>query len=384
MSMEKWVHYNPVRAHFGRGCRASLAEVLADKRVLIVCSQRGRRQLVSDVVLGQAIHSAVKIIWLDAVEVNPDLDRLQKLTIDLRSVRPDCVVGFGGGSAIDSAKAFALALSPAAQKRPLRQLLGAAESLPVGASLPLYAVPTTAGTGSEVTPFATVWDYGERRKLSLAGAAVYPRSAFVDSELSDSLPYHVTLNSGLDAINQAAESIWNRNMTPMSEMLAHRALQQGMTALPILLNDLENPTLRDTMAEISLLAGMAISQTRTSLCHAISYPLTAHFGVPHGLACAFTMPAVLRLHLSSNDGRFQRLANALSTPGATSAEVLYSLFDGLNQRLEVSKQVKEMVGSFDSLVALLSKMFTQERSQNALIDVTDEVLTSILESAWCS
>ena len=384
MSMKNWAHYNPVRIHFGRGCRASLTEKLAEQRVLIVCSPRGRQQLESDAVLGQAIHSANSIIWVDAVETNPDLDHLQGLTNGLQSAHLDCVVAFGGGSAIDSAKAFALALSPAARNRSLRELLGAAESLPVGTSLPLYAVPTTAGTGSEVTPYATVWDHGARRKLSLAGRAVYPHSAFADSELSATVPYHSTLNTGLDAINQAAESIWNRNMTPMSEMLAHRALQMGMSALPLLLNDLENLSLRDTMAEVSLLAGLAISQTRTSLCHSISYPLTAHFGVPHGLACAFTMPAVLRHNLTANDGRFGRLAKVLCPEEAESNEALLHLFDGLNQQLQVAKQVRDMLGSLETIISLRDEIFTLGRADTALANVTNEDLQSVLVRAWRS
>ena len=382
MSMENWAHYNPVRIHFGRGCRASLTEKLAEQRVLIVCSRRGRQQLESDALLGKAIDSANNIIWMDSVETNPDLNRLQELTNDLQSAHLDCVLAFGGGSAIDSAKAFALALSPSACKRSLHELLGAATSFPVGVSLPLYAVPTTAGTGSEVTPYATVWDHGERRKLSLAGPAVYPHSAFVDSELSATVPYHATLNTGLDAINQAAESIWNRNMTPVSEMFAHRALQLGMEALPRLLNDLENSILRDTMAEVSLLAGLAISQTRTSLCHAISYPLTAHFGVPHGLACAFTMPAVLRHNLTADDGRFGRLANVLYPQGSGNHQELLHLFDKLNEQLDVAEQVREMVSSLNALTALSEEMFTPGRADNALASVTYEALTRILEHAW--
>ena len=382
MSIENWAHYNPVRIHFGRGCRASLAEVLAEQRVLIVCSPRGRQQLESDTVLGQAIQFANSIIWVDAVETNPNLDRLQELTNDLQSARLDCVVAFGGGSAIDSAKTFGLALSPIARNLSLRKLLGAATSLPVGASLPLYAVPTTAGTGSEVTPYATVWNHGERRKLSLAGPAVYPHSAFVDSELSATVPYHSTLNTGLDAINQAADSIWNRNMTTVSEMLAHRSLQQGIETLPKLLNDLENPNLRGIMAEVSLLAGLAISQTRTSLCHSISYPLTAHFGVPHGLACAFTMPAVLRHNLTADHGRFGRLAKVLCPEEAESNEALLHLFDGLNQQLQVSEQVREMVDSSTAIIALRDEMFIPGRADNVLANVNNEVLRSILTQAW--
>lgn len=382
MSMKNWAHYNPVQIHFGRGCRASLVEELAEKLVLIVCSPRGRQHLESDAVLSQAIRSTKHVLWMDSVETNPDLNRLQELTNDLQSAHLDCVVGFGGGSAIDSAKAFALALSPAARNRSLRELLSAAAILPVGTSLPLYAVPTTAGTGSEVTPYATVWDHSERRKLSLTGPAVYPHSAFVDSELSATVPYNATLNTGLDAINQAAESIWNRNMIPISEMLAHRALQMGMSALPLLLNDLENLSLRDIMGEVSLLAGLAISQTRTSLCHAISYPLTAHFGVPHGLACAFTMPAVLRYNLTADDGRFGRLAKVLCPEEAESNEALLHVFDRLNQQLQVAEQVRAMVGSLNAIVALRDEMFTPGRADNVLSPLNIELLKNILESSY--
>ena len=240
---------------------------------------------------------------------------------------------------------------------------------------------TTAGTGSEVTPYATVWEHGERRKLSLTGTVVYPHSAFVDTELSASLPYHATLNTSLDAINQAAESIWNRNMTPISEMFAHRALQMGMSALPLLLNDLENLSLRDTMAEVSLLAGLAISQTRTSLCHAISYPLTAHFGVPHGLACAFTMPAVLRHNLTAVDGRFCRLADLLEAEADDREELVWR-FDELNRRLAVPEQVRATIGNRGALMALTDEMFTPGRADNALAAVDKDAVQWVLDQAW--
>jgi len=382
MSKGTWTHHNPVRICFGRGCRQSLTEILAGQQVLIVCSPRGRQQLESDPLLGPALPNAKRLVWMDTVETNPDLNLLQDEAKRLLDVQVDCVIGFGGGSAIDSAKVFALALSPIARHHSLRELLGVAAEFPAGTSLPLYVLPTTAGTGSEVTPYATVWDHVERRKYSLAGPAVYPHTAFVDPELSDTVPYSSTLHTGLDAINQAAESIWNRNMTPMSEMLAHRSLQLGMKALPRLLNDLENPILRDTMSEVSLLAGLAISQTRTSLCHSISYPLTAHYRVPHGLACAFTMPAVLRHNLSADDGRFERLSKVLIAEKSGMPETLLEHFDALNQQLNVAEQVREMVSSLEALVGLRGEMITTGRADNALTAIDDKNLKAILIQAW--
>jgi alcohol dehydrogenase len=319
---------------------------------------------------------------MDSVETNPDLNHLQNLVNDMQELHLDCIVAFGGGSAIDSAKVFALGLSPACRNLSIRELMGVASNLITGSALPLYALSTTAGTGSEVTPYATIWDHSERRKLSLAGPAVYPHTAFVDPELSDAVPLNVTLNTGLDAINQAAESIWNRNMTPMSEILAHRALKQGMPTLPRLLNDLDNPNLRDAMAEVSLLAGLAISQTRTSLCHSISYPLTAHFGVPHGLACAFTMPAVLRQNLSVEDGRFQRLAKVLMPEINVEITDLQDYFDEFNNKLNIAKSVREMAGSLLNLMSLKGQMNNVGRAENVLFPVDDEIIKRILTSSW--
>lgn len=381
ISLESWQQYNPVQIHLGRGCRVLLAEKLSDHRALIVCSPRGRRHLESDASLSQALRKTKSLVWMDTVETNPDLHRLQDMTKHLLDVQVDCVVAFGGGSAIDSAKFFALALSPIARRYSIQELLDLASDFPVGTSLPLYALPTTAGTGSEVTPFATVWNHSARQKLSLAGPAVYPHTAFVDPEFCDTVPYDSTLNTGLDAINQAAESIWNRNMTPISEMLAHRALKLGMVALPKLLNDLENQNLRNIMAEVSLLAGLAISQTRTSLCHSISYPMTAHFGVPHGLACAFTMPSVLRHNLAYDDGRLKRLEAALDASGSPNISLLRR-FEDFIRFVGVHEEVKLQVPSLEVLTGLVDEMYTPGRADNNLGSVSSAVIEKILTQSW--
>ena len=158
-------------------------------------------------------------------------------------------------------------------------------------------------------------------------------------------------------------------MKPMSEMLAHKALEKEMVALPRLLSDLNNHNLRDTMAEVSLIAKLSISQTRTSLCDAISYRLTAHFGIPHGLACAFTIPAVLRHNLTAENERFHRLAKVLSPQGVGNTEMLLQHFDELNQLLQVTEQVREMVGSLDALITLREQIFTPGLADNALKNV---------------
>ncbi len=376
-----WGYHNPVDIRFGRGCRSEVTVILEQYRCLIVTSVRGRRQLETDSLIGGMV-MRTQPLWMDAVVTNPDEQALQECIDTLSGSAVESVIAFGGGSAIDSAKVLALALGSMADGRSLRELIQAVSQFPLGASLPLYALPTTAGTGSEVTPYASIWNHAERRKRSLTGRAIYPRSAFIDPELTDSLPKEVTLSTGLDAINQAAESIWNRGMTPVSEALAQRALMISFEALPRLMNQLGDKAARDAMAEASLLAGLAISQTRTALCHAISYPLTAYFGIPHGLACAFTMPAVLRHNLVADDGRFQRLAALLSPSRASNVAGLLTRFDTLNRELGVADRVRSAIGSLDALFKLRHEMFTPGRFDNGIVAVDNDALQRILYEAW--
>src|SRR5690606_27378339 len=208
-------------------------------------------------------------------------------------VAPQALIALGGGSTIDSAKALARLLT-----RPAGTSLAdlfVAEPLPgrVQAALPLVAIPTTSGTGAEVTPFGTVWDYDAHQKRSVVGDDLYPRLALLDPALTLGLPKDVTISSGLDAISHALESTWNRNASPASLGLVTKSLQLSLPALPRAVEEPENLDARADMMQASALAGIAISQTRTALAHAISYPLTARFGLPHGIACSFTLPALL-------------------------------------------------------------------------------------------
>ena len=371
-----WHFHNPVRLQVGRGCRQALLASLPE-RLLVVTTQRGRRQLAADGVLGALAHNP-QVLWVDSVTENPGLAYLQAEIDRLKPCRFDAVLAFGGGSAMDASKVLNVALSPTCQPHSLEALLRDA-ALHAGAQpRPLFAVPTTAGTGSEVTPFATVWDHQQKKKLSLAGPAMFPTSAWVDAALTDSVPLEVTVSTGLDAINQAAESIWNKNANPITLGYACRALQLGLSALPQLAKGEGGTLAREQMAEASLLAGLAISHTRTALCHSISYPLTAHFGVPHGLACAFTMPAVLRHNLLAEDGRFAWVAQVLT--GSAQSSALLECFESLHQALGVRERVRAYLPDLPALLTLQNQMLTPGRAGNNLHTV--ESLEPILRQSW--
>ena len=377
-SLNQWQFYNPVKLYAGRGSRKHLVEQLRKQEVVIVNTVRGKAQFLEDSILSEVVKNN-QVTWVDSVKENPGLTDLQAEIDQLSNLKVDAIIAFGGGSAMDAAKALRIGLAVQG-KYSIAELLENPILHKTAKQAPLYALPTTAGTGSEVTPFATVWNHEVKKKLSLASDSVFPSIAIVDAELTDTLPISVTISTGLDAINQAAESIWNKNANGITIALAARALKLGLAALPLLAEGKGGKTEREQMSEASLLAGLAISHTRTALCHSISYPLTAHFGVPHGLACAFTMAEVCKLNLSADDGRFTELAQALT--GKAEPELLYDVFSELNRKLNVAKQVRAYITELDDLLALQSEMYNPSRAVNNLTILDKGRLEEILSNAW--
>ena len=163
--------------------------------------------------------------------------------------------------------------------------------------------------------------------------------------------------------------------------MATRSLKLGFESLPDLMNGRNCKAKREMMAECSLLAGLAISQTRTALCHSISYPLTIHFNVPHGLACAFTMPIILRHNLLLNYGRFKVLAKQLIGEDATTDD-LSKLFDNFHKDNKVSLKVREKVKNKNKLLNLIPEMITPGRADNSLLNANNDTIRSIIEESW--
>ncbi|RYY98251.1 MAG: iron-containing alcohol dehydrogenase, partial [Comamonadaceae bacterium] len=208
------------------------------------------------------------------------------------------------------------------------QALAAGRAFTPSRVKPLIAVPTTAGTGSEVTPWATVWDQAAQKKYSLHLPQTWPGIALIDPELMLSLPASVTLQSGLDALSHALEAIWNVNANPVSDTFAVAAVHDIFATLPALMGALDDVALRGRMALAALKAGMAFSNTRTALAHSISYEMTLRHGLPHGIACAFPLPLVLARAIGRDAARDAVLQQALG-PLADAPARLAAFIEGL-------------------------------------------------------
>ncbi|AZG08525.1 iron-containing alcohol dehydrogenase [Pigmentiphaga sp. H8] len=337
-----WTYTNPVAAHVGRGALDQLPRLLGARRAILVAfPEAGPLGLVDRLrtLLGQRL-AAVETDVLP----NPDIAWLGPLYERLWRDHPEveCVIALGGGSAIDCGKAMAVRTPSGTFGELLHWLETGAPGTPHGHRR-LIAVPTTAGTGSEVTPWATLWDQARSRKLSLHLSCTWPEAAVVDAGLMASLPRAATLASGLDALSHALESLWNVHRNPVSAALAVTAARSIVRTLPRLLDAPGDLDLRERLATAALQAGLAFSNTRTALAHSLSYDITLEHGVPHGIACSFSLPRILELawgrdpevdaqmlaifDAANRDGAVARLTDFLQAAGVNTDPASYGIAD---------------------------------------------------------
>ena len=294
----------PTRVHANQGYVQSLRELVGGRTWTLVTSQGWRgRGVVGE--LASALGEPASTI--DTVPANPTVSYIETLA----EVPPsEVAVALGGGSVIDSAKGLLAIQALGGNSGMLRDHLIHGTAMPDGfAAGPLISVPTTSGTGSEVTSWATIWG-DERAKYSLADPSLYPADAVMDPVLCVSMPRDVTLASGLDALSHAMEAVWNVNNTPLTDQLARAAIGKLLRFLPKVLDSPDHVASRREVQSASLLAGLAMSTTQTALAHSISYPFTANFGMPHGFACSFTLSEVARYNMEADAERLTPIAEA--------------------------------------------------------------------------
>ncbi len=248
----------------------------------------------------------------------------------------DCLLAFGGGSPIDTAKAMAiLAQRPGAKMRAFK--------VPVqndGAALPVIAVPTTAGTGSECTRFTVITDAERGEKMLIAGLAALPLAAIVDYELTYTVPPRTTADTGVDSLTHALEAYVSRRANPVSDALALGAMALIGRHLRTAYAEPQDAAAREGMMLGATTAGLAFSNSSVALVHGMSRPVGARFHVPHGLSNAMLLPAVTRFGLEAAPARYAAASRAAGFAGAgdddaAAGQALCRGLDVLNRELGV-------------------------------------------------
>ena len=367
----RWQYRNPVHIVFAQAFYEAVAELTgSSKKIIVMCSERFR--------LSQAFAELntrlTDFECFAAIENNPSFESCQRAIEFVRSAAPvEVIVAIGGGSVIDTAKAARMALYSSCYN--MHALF---ESRKMVTEKPVFiAIPTTHGSGSELTMWATIWDKTGKAKCTLEDPLNYPDHAIYDVRLVASLPITVSISSTLDAVSHAWEALWNKNANPISSDFAIEAIRRIATALDKLVEPI-SPETRENLLMASMYAGLAFSNTKTAAAHSMSYPLTAHFNIPHGIACSMPLCSLARRNLPqmedelpyifsrSQIGSFQELWERILK--ATAGRVPFSLRDyGVGR---------------EDLALLADQGFSKGRMENNIADLTPEAILAILRDIF--
>lgn len=237
------------------------------------------------------------------VQPDPRYEIVEKAADQVKSVQADAIVGIGGGSPLDIAKVAAVRVT---NDEPVDNFFGI--DLIAKPGLPTILMPTTAGTGSEVTPIAILSDEKEKLKKGIISPHLFPRACILDPELTLGLPAQVTAATGMDALIHAVEAYTSRNANSFSDLLAEEAMCLVYDNIRKAYADGDNIEARSNMLKGSLLAGMAFANAGVTAVHAFAYPIGAEFHIPHGMANSIMLLPVMKFNLLGNMGKFAAMA----------------------------------------------------------------------------
>jgi alcohol dehydrogenase len=362
-----------IKLFYGEGTRELLKqEIRAFNNLIIVCSGNGRRRITEDLLIASALEDKT-CTWLDIIDAYPTLEDA-KAVLESGISSPDAILAIGGGSVLDFAKVLSV-LMPVRGKLTIHEVCDDASALDDSVEIPTFLVPTTCGTGSEITPFATLWDSVSQSKKSLSHEKLLPSLVIGDPDLILKLPNDVICTTALDALSQNLESLWNVNADEKSRSIATQGLRYSVEGLERYASAGITPATANLLLRASLYSGAAIAKTRTAICHAISYPLTARYGVPHGIACAFSVISVLT-QVMSESNEFKTLI--LQILGLHTTKDVLSKMDKLFTNLSFDSTLKALLPPVEEVLLLGPEMLGSIRSQNTIVDIDIDKLEIII------
>ncbi len=364
--MNRFNYFMPTRMVFGQGVvRDAGAGLALGKKALIVTGKASARLsgALDDVL---AVLPGEYVIF-DRVENNPSVETVIQGGALAKAEGCDYVLAIGGGSPLDAAKVMAvLAVNDA---HPLELYQSGWKKR----ALPIVAIPTTAGTGSEVTQYAVLTIEEEETKKGLGGPDLFPQVAYLDPKYTESLPLDVTVDTAVDALSHLVESYLSKRATAASDLVALQGLALWGTAIPALRQGTVDLQTRDALLLASSLGGIAIAQTGTTLVHALGYSLTYYDGLPHGRANAVCMRAYLEYTQSVAPEKIDTVLELLELASVRAfGELMEDLF---------ADHIGTLKLNTDTIEGYVKKAMLTNNIKNSLGDPSAEELTKILKTS---
>lgn len=324
----------PTKIKFGKGTlQKSAAEALGHYKgnVLIITGGTSARKNGYLDLVRNAAGADREVIVFDGIHANPKVPEIDCAIKAGIAGNVKCVVGLGGGSALDAAKAAAAGIGMGVFTR---DFLYQGE-VPDESTLPIIAIPTTAGSGSELSKGAIVTDEEHTVKTGIRGDRLYPACAIVDPELTYSVPFSVTMETGFDVLAHAMESYISKKASPFSEMLSLYAIQNASAGLRRLRQNLEDKEARDELSYCSMLMGMNLGNVGTALPHRLQYPVGALTDTSHGRGLASIYPAWVECTYDYSEDKFNTAFSLISGHEVDSKETAIDAVRELLKELDM-------------------------------------------------
>ena len=325
----------------GEGSSRSLCEHIAFsgvRKVLVVTDKQLVRLRIVQKAIAGLKPAGVEFVLFDDVTPDPNYFVVNGGKVKYQASGCDGLLAVGGGSAIDAAKVIGIAVTHPKHPQEYVGFGKAKEDIP-----PLFAIPTTAGTGSEATMGAVISDNDTKEKCIISGRSLLPRAACIDPALMVGMPKLITAATGMDALTHAIEAYISKWERGDSREKAAAAVRLIFRTLPKVCEDGENLRLRNTMAHAAYMAGQAINQVNVGNVHAIAHQLGARYGIPHGIANAQVLPHVLQASMPEASMRLGELAGMLGVAFITAVRAL-------NCKLGIPDKVRQLqAADFDAI-----------------------------------
>ena len=348
------------------------------KSVLLVTDKTIRGLGLTDALVSQLEEKGIKVAIFDETVANPTTDNVAKALGLYHAFDCKALIGFGGGSAIDCAKAVGARVAcPKKSLMKMKGILKVRRKLP-----PLCAIPTTAGTGSETTISSVITDSVSRHKYAINDFPLIPKYAILDANLTLGLPQFVTATTGMDALTHAVEAYIGKSTTKQTRQQSIMAIKLIFENLLTAYNDGSNLKARQNMLYASYLAGLAFTKSYVGYVHAVAHSLGGKYNLPHGEANAICLPVVLKKYGRSIYKKLYKIATqiGLCSP-ATSKEVASKIFiesiEILNKKMSIRDKIPEIKGS--DIPALAA---TAEKEANPLYPVPKLFTVKELEKIY--
>lgn len=373
-------------SYFGAGSRRMIAQEVTKrgyKKALVVTDKDLIKFGVADQVTAVLKEAGVPFEIYSDVKANPTVTNVSNGVAAFKAAGADFIVAIGGGSAIDTAKAVGIIINNP-EFSDVVSLEGVADTK--HKSVPVIALPTTAGTAAEVTINYVITDEKNTKKMVCVDPNDIPTLAIIDPELMSSMPKGLTAATGMDALTHAIEGFITRGAWEMSDMFALKAIEMIAKWLPKAVADTSDMEARDGMATAQYIAGMGFSNVGLGLVHGMAHPLGAFYDIPHGVANALLLPVIMEFNMGSSKAKYRRIAEAMgvNTTGMnddTAARAAVDAVKALSVEVRIPQHLKELGVQEKDLKTLSSFALADVCTPGNPCDVTLDNILALYQKA---